>query len=45
MIVGVLILHVRRVLAERREIKAEKSANKHASTNFGFYLKTAKPAS
>jgi len=39
MIVGVLILHVRRVLAERREIKAEKFANKHASTNFGFYLK------
>ena len=39
MIVGVLILHVRRVLGEHREIKAKKFANKHASTNFGFYLK------
>ena len=33
MIVGVLILHVRRVLTDRSEIKAEKLRNKNASTN------------
>jgi hypothetical protein len=39
MIVGVLILHIRRVIADRHEIRAEKIANKHPTTDFGFFLR------
>ncbi len=38
LIVTVVILHIRRVLADRKELKEAKWSNKHASTNFGMHL-------
>lgn len=38
LIIIVVILHIRRVIADRKELKEAKWSNKHASTNFGMLL-------
>ncbi len=38
LIIMVVILHIRRVIADRKELKEAKWSNKHASTNFGMHL-------
>lgn len=38
LIIMVVILHIRRVIADRKEFKEAKWSNKHASTNFGMHL-------
>ena len=38
LIIMVVILHIRRVIADRKELKEAKWSNKHASTNFGMLL-------
>lgn len=42
MIVGVLIIHFRRVWLDRKELKEAKWSTKHASTNFGMHLSRRK---
>lgn len=38
MILGVLLIHFRRVWLDRKELKEAKWSTKHASTNFGMHL-------
>ena len=42
MIIGVLIIHFRRVWLDRKELKEAKWSTKHASTNFGMHLSRRK---
>ena len=42
MIIGVLLIHFRRVWLDRKELKEAKWSTKHASTNFGMHLSRRK---